>query len=247
MRICLIPAAGFGLRARPLTRALPKAMLMVGDKPVLQHTIEMIRDQLGITSFIVITGYLSEVVENYFGGGEAMGVNITYVLNTNVEKGLAWSIYLGKDYIDNNFLVVLGDEYYLNSNHYDLQNYHMDGVLAVCGVVAASNEKVIRQNYTLDYTGNKINSLVEKPENIVENTMGTGTFVLSPGIFRFIERRYQSPGDRITSHIDFVSLLDTLCQQGYTLEAFQLSCEYVNINDLEALDRANIVCGRTIG
>ncbi len=239
LHTCLIPAAGVGIRARPYTKALPKAMLKVNGKPILQHTIENLRDQLDVTTCVVIIGYCGDVIQNHFGDGKTLGVNIRYVVNEQVEKGLAWSIFLGRKLVEDTFLVLLGDEIYNNSNHGDLNNQSMDGALATCGLIATNDEDLIRQNYTLQCSGNRITRLFEKPDRIDEKIMGTGTFVLSSDIFPLIRRFYKTAKEHGEVYVDFISMLDGLCRQGHLIKGFFLEGEYVNINDISALHKAN--------
>ena len=231
----MIPAAGEGLRARPHTTLLPKAMLEVGGRPILQNTIELVRDQLSITKFIIISGHLRDKIQKYFGTGDNLGVSIRYIENDSIEKGLAWSIYLARTYLKNQFLVILGDEYYRNSNHSILSSASFENCLAMCGVIKSEDVKQIQQNYTIDAHGEQIQRIYEKPKVITNNIMGTGTFVLSEDIFSHIAYEYrQAP-----QYIDFMHLLDKLCRKGHVIKKVLLSGDYVNINDVASLERAN--------
>lgn len=74
----VIMAGGFGSRLRPLTDAIPKPMLPVGDRPLLERTIERLRES-GIRRVNVTTHHLADQIKSHFGSGEAMGVDIHYV------------------------------------------------------------------------------------------------------------------------------------------------------------------------
>ena len=74
----MLLAAGYGKRMLPLTANMPKPMLSVGGKPLLQYHVERLRDA-GITDLIVNLAYLGEVIEAFFGDGRQFDVNITYV------------------------------------------------------------------------------------------------------------------------------------------------------------------------
>lgn len=232
---CLIPAAGKGLRARPQTEAVPKGMLRVAGKPILQHTIELVRDQVGITTVILVTGHLGELIRDYFKDGHWLGVEIRYIDNRFLDRGLPWSIYLGNPYIDDYFLVVLGDEYYQDSDHHRIRTLPLSGILAGCGVIKTGDQETIRRNYAVYSSGGRIIRLVEKPKVVNTNLMGTGTFVLSPQIFVLLGRRFAVSDGRL----DFIEFLDELREQGYSINAFELQGRYVNINDLAALELAN--------
>lgn len=235
---CLIPAAGSGLRAMPQTAEQAKCMLLVQSRPILYHLITMVRTQLGITRFLVVTGVHGKSIRRYFQDGTKLGVAIDYIENTDLEKGLTWSIYLGREKIKSPFLLMLGDEYYHNSNHHLLCDLSLDGVLVTCGVIQGKSIKEIQQNYSVQVRGNKVTSLVEKPQQQEEDLMGTGTFVCSPELFTCIEKYFAETGKET---VDFITLLDLLIKKGRVVRAFELAGGYVNINDFQALEKANAV------
>ena len=74
----LILAGGMGTRLRPLTFSIPKPLLPVGEKPILQRIIEQLRDA-GITDLVLATGYQAELVRAFCGDGSKFGVSVTYV------------------------------------------------------------------------------------------------------------------------------------------------------------------------
>ncbi len=235
LNTCLIPAAGRGIRARPHTRVLPKAMLPVGGKPVLQNTIEMVRDQLGITNFIIIVGHLGTAIEKFFKDGAEFGVYIRYVENHSVDKGLTWSVYLAREYIQNNFLMILGDELYLGSNHHEIIHRGLGNSIAVCGLKETKEAQAIQRNYAVKCSEMQIDRIFEKPEVVHNNLMGTGTILLSHEIFSHIHEVCPPESDCI----EFFALLDSLCRKGYRIERFMLTGNYVNINTATDLAEAN--------
>ena len=74
----VILAAGKGTRMKDLTNEVPKPMLRVDGKPILQHIVEGLRDAANIREFCIITGWKAEVTENYFGDGAAFGATVSY-------------------------------------------------------------------------------------------------------------------------------------------------------------------------
>ena len=74
-------AGGRGERLRPLTDVLPKPMLIVGDKPIIEHNIDRLID-FGVTDFYISVRYLKNEIINYFGNGERKGVKINYIEET---------------------------------------------------------------------------------------------------------------------------------------------------------------------
>lgn len=106
----MILAGGLGTRLRPLTEDVPKSMVPVGGKPFLQHQIEQLKKN-GITEIILLTGHLSEKIEQYFGDGSKFDVDITYSREPR-PLGTAGAIRLARKFVDDTFLVVNGDCYF---------------------------------------------------------------------------------------------------------------------------------------
>jgi NDP-sugar pyrophosphorylase family protein len=99
-------AGGFGKRLMPLTESVPKPMLPVGDRPLLEHVIQQLR-RSGIHDVNMTTHYLPETISNHFGDGEGFGVRLNYVQEDN-PMGTAGGLKLMKR-PEGPFLVVNGD------------------------------------------------------------------------------------------------------------------------------------------
>ena len=78
----VILAGGLGTRLQPYTKSLPKPMLPLGEKPILEHEIEWIKKN-GIKEIILCVSYLRKKIEDYFGDGEKFGIKIEYAFQTN--------------------------------------------------------------------------------------------------------------------------------------------------------------------
>jgi UDP-N-acetylglucosamine diphosphorylase / glucose-1-phosphate thymidylyltransferase / UDP-N-acetylgalactosamine diphosphorylase / glucosamine-1-phosphate N-acetyltransferase / galactosamine-1-phosphate N-acetyltransferase len=104
----VILAAGKGTRMRELTSDVPKPMLKVQGKPILEHILEGVRDA-GVHEFCMVTGYRAEVVESYFGDGSRWGVRVVYVRQT-VQDGTGKAPELARDFVgSDSFLLTYGD------------------------------------------------------------------------------------------------------------------------------------------
>ena len=105
----VIMAGGKGTRIRSVASDIPKPMIPVLDKPVLEYQIENLK-KCGITEIILVTGYLNESVSSYFGNGERFGVDISY-FNEDAPMGTAGALYYlrqdGK--LTEDFLLIMGD------------------------------------------------------------------------------------------------------------------------------------------
>lgn len=103
----VIPAAGKGTRLLPLTKAVPKELIPLGTKPVLEHIVEEVI-QAGITQILFVISEQKTAIRTHFGDG-INGVRFDYEFQT-VQKGLADAIFCAKDFVgDDPFAVVLGD------------------------------------------------------------------------------------------------------------------------------------------
>lgn len=110
MTTVLILCGGYGRRLRPLTDKLPKPMLEIAGRPMLQHHIDAFK-RAGITDFIFCTGYKHEIIENYFGDGSKFNVSIKYSREYE-PLGTSGAIKLAAAGLKELIIVVNGDVLY---------------------------------------------------------------------------------------------------------------------------------------
>src|ERR1700757_599450 len=104
----VILAAGRGTRMRELTAELPKPMIEVRGKPVLQHIVEGLRDA-GIRDCLIVIGYRAEAVRNFFDDGSRHNIAIQYKTQT-VQDGTGRVVELAQDFANNRpFILAYGD------------------------------------------------------------------------------------------------------------------------------------------
>ncbi len=106
----VIMAGGRGTRIASVNAEVPKPMIQICGKPILQHQIECLKKQ-GYTEFTLVIGYLGEKIEHYFGDGSKFGVSISY-LKENEPLGTAGALYYLKEEIDDDFLLANGDIFF---------------------------------------------------------------------------------------------------------------------------------------
>jgi len=106
----IIVAGGLATRMKPVTEEIPKCLIDVNSKPLIQHQLEFLRRQ-GLTDIIFCVAHLADKVKGYFGDGSAFGVNIQYVQETGGLLGTAGSVKLAEQLIgsDEDFIVYYGD------------------------------------------------------------------------------------------------------------------------------------------
>lgn len=104
----VILASGFGTRLKPLTDYQPKVMIKIGDKPILEHLVNLCRRH-GVLEIVITLGYLAEIIKDYFGDGREFGVRISYTFEEKMLGG-AGVLHLARSYLENSpFFVLNGD------------------------------------------------------------------------------------------------------------------------------------------
>jgi dTDP-glucose pyrophosphorylase len=228
----LIPAAGRGLRAWPKASAVPKVMLEIDGKPILQRNIEILRDCLGIRDITIIVGFLQERIRECFGDGGGVGVSIRYLECRNPDIGLARGMLLVKEEFREPFVTILGDELYSHSNHHRLLETLPADFEAVCGLLRTDDLHQIKRNYSVEVKDGRIARLVEKPTAIDNDLLGCGTYVFSPAIFAAIESTEPSPRSGRVELTDAIGRLERVYP-------FLLEGEYFNVNTIDDFNFAN--------
>ncbi len=103
----VILAGGLGTRLRPYTLLLPKPMLPVGPRPILEHIIDWLKEN-GVTDIIISTGYLGKTIQEYFGVGKDWGVKIQYAKSPH-PLGIAGQLKTAESKLRGSFVCVYGD------------------------------------------------------------------------------------------------------------------------------------------
>lgn len=105
----VILCGGLGTRLRPITDSLPKPMVIVNDRPFLQHLLEQLSEQ-GITRFLLLTGYLGKIISNYFGNGSQYGWSIDYSTGP-AEWDTGRRVWEARGQLDVQFLFLYSDNF----------------------------------------------------------------------------------------------------------------------------------------
>jgi NDP-sugar pyrophosphorylase family protein len=236
-RIGVVAAAGKGRRIHPRSIKVPKVMLEVAGKPLLVRNLELLRDQLGITEVYVVVGHLAEHIRTTVGDGGALGMQVRYLENPDVDAGLGTVLQVVEPHVREPFVMVLGDELYLETNHAELPAA-AEGAAVVCAVTETDDAEQIRKNYAVEMRDGRIVGLVEKPERIENPYLGCGTYVFSPEIFADAHATPRSPR---TGRLELTDVIDHAARRGAVVRPFVLHGHYLNVNSVEDLNVANFM------
>ena len=138
----VILAAGKGTRMKEITKEIPKPMVMIKGKPILEHIITFLQ-YAGITDFGIVIGYKQSVVHDYFGDGSSRSITITYI-DQAVQNGTGSALHLARDYVGREpFIFTFGDVITLRENYRGMLDYFNSGS---CGGVLGSRARFVSQS-----------------------------------------------------------------------------------------------------
>lgn len=174
-----------------LTASLPKPMVLVDDKPVLQHIVEGLRDVADVHDFFIVIGWCGHVIRDHFGDGSTLGVRIAYGEQT-VQDGTGKAPELAREWIGTDrFVLTYGDILLRPPTDYAalVEAFREDGVIAV-----KDGEDLTKGGAVVLDECSFMIDLVEKgaaaPSNAFYNA---GIYLLKPRIFEFTSRLEKSP------------------------------------------------------
>ena len=226
VRKAVIPAAGLGTRFLPATKAMPKEMLPIVDKPTIQYIIEEAIAS-GIEEILIITGKSKRAIEDHFDRSCELEQELEKKHNTELlelvqqvsnmadvhyirqkeAKGLGHAIYCARTFVGNEpFAVLLGDDVVYNEENpclkqmIDCYDKYQTSVL---GVQSVKHEDVCKYGIVdgtqLEDRVYKVKDLVEKPsvEEAPSNVAILGRYIINPGIFDILAETKPGKGGEI--------------------------------------------------
>ena len=237
IKIGVIPAAGRGERMLPLTRAMPKEMLVVDGKPFIQYVVDgMVA--AGVKTIYMITGWRKHSVLDYFGSGEKFGVDISYLVQDDM-LGLADAIGRVRNFVDEPFVVGLGDDiFYPTSCVKDITDFHEKkkpaATLSIEDVPKSEVEKygIVK----IDKDGRVIDLVEKPPVSKAPSTLAiAGIYVFTPDIFDAI--RKTKPGKN--NELQLTDSIKLLIDSGKSVYAKKLDGHRITIGSIDELRSAN--------
>ena len=218
----VLMAGGLGMRLRPLTETMPKPMIPVGDKPLLERIVTRFQDQ-GFSRFTLSLNYLGHVIRDHFGDGSALGVRIDYVEETQ-RMGTGGALSLLPDRPEDPFVVMNGD--ILTTTSFGaMMDFHTETGSAV---TICAREFTMQVPYgVLNTDGTTLVSMTEKP--VHKHMVNAGIYSLSPVVFDHV-----TPGEPL----DMPDLVDRVKDAGHKVSVFPVREYWMDIGRIEDLDRA---------
>ena len=211
----VVLAAGEGTRLRPLTEDKPKGMVEVDEKPILTHCLDELAN-LGADEFVIVVGYLKqEIIDHY--GDEYRDIPITYA-HQREQQGLAHALLTVEEHIDDDFMLMLGDNVFEANLEDVVRRQREDRADAAFLVEEVPWEEASRYGVCDTNKYGEVTEVVEKPDDPPSNLVMTGFYTFSPAIFHACE--LVQPSNR--GEYEISEAVDLLIRSGRTIDAVQL-------------------------
>ena len=220
----MILAGGMGTRLRPLTFSIPKPLLPVGEKPILQKIIEQLRDA-GITDLVLATGYQAELVRAFCGDGSKFGVSVTYV-HEHQPLGTAGPAGALKGQIPPGELLLLMNGDLITD--LDFRAFIESSRVSACDLTVAYAKYIYRSPYgVLSIADGAVQGVTEKPET--EYAISAGIYVLTSAALDLI------PTDTFFTMPD---LMSRLLAEGKRIHAYPITGTWMGLESIEHFNEA---------
>jgi mannose-1-phosphate guanylyltransferase/phosphomannomutase len=182
----VIMAGGFGTRLRPLTHNLPKPMIPMANKPMMEHIVDLLREH-GITDLVSLLHFQPELIEGHFGDGSEFGVRMRYVAAAE-DFGTAGAVKNAESHLSEPFLVISGDLL----TDFDLaaaMQFHRERG-ADLTILLTRVENPLQYGVVITDPDGRISRFLEKPtwSEVFSDTVNTGIYILEPSVLDLIPR-----------------------------------------------------------
>ena len=219
----VILAGGLGTRLQPYTTFLPKPMLPLGEKPILEHLIEWSKKN-GVKSIVLCVSYLRKTIEDYFEDGKRFGVSIEYAVS---DKPLATAGQLktAEKFINDTFVCMYGDSIY----NFNLRNMIKQHKRKKSFVTMSLNEYKTNLPYgVIETNNNRVVAWNEKPE--LKANINMGCYVMEPEVMKFIPKNKPFGMDDV---------IKKAMTKKKIVSSFISKNEFIDIGNKESYKKAN--------
>jgi NDP-sugar pyrophosphorylase family protein len=195
---CVIMAGGRGKRLSPLTDTVPKPMLLLGDKPIIEHNIDRLIS-FGIKKFYISVKYLGSQIENHFGDGSNKGVQIEYIWEDQ-PLGTVGALSLVEKFDSENILLMNSDLF----TNVDFESLYLELLNNNADIAISSTEYKVDVPYAIFETeGKVIKAFKEKPSFIYQSN--AGIYILKKSLVNKIPKN---------NFYDITDLMEKIVEEG---------------------------------
>lgn len=231
----LVLAGGRGSRLESITVSINKCMLALDGRPLIEHSLANAL-AAGAEEIIIVVGHLAEQIINVFGNIYE-GVPVKYVIQWE-QRGLVHAVECARDMIDGaDFMLFLADEVFVDPRHAAMIDlFERDQLAVLCGTIVVEDRSQISKTYSIITGSNdEIHRLIEKPDNPMNDIMGTGNCVFANRIFEYIDA---TPINQQRNEKELPDLIQCAIDDGQPVKYFNVGRTYVNVNTPNEIARA---------
>ena len=184
----LILAGGKGVNFRPLTFEMPKAMIPLGGKPLLEHTLDRLK-RCGLLNVSISLGHLGNQIKEYFGDGNRFGLHITYIEQKGTTGGTAQALRQAQGYFKQEPFLLLYADVVADVDYTKFVEFHRSQKNVMVTMALASEENVCDWGVAR-MSGSTITSFEEKPKkpSTKSHLVNAGMYVVDPQFFDYISQ-----------------------------------------------------------
>ncbi len=181
----IVLAGGFGTRIQPLTNSVPKPMLPILNRPMMEHIIIKLRDELGITEIGVLLYFKPDIIKDHFKDGKDLGINIQYFLPDD-DYGTAGAVAFAREFLDETFIIVSGD-LVTNFDLKKIKKFH-EKKKSQLTITLTPVENPLQFGVVIANEEDRIEKFLEKPSwgEVFSDTINTGIYVIEPEVLDLI-------------------------------------------------------------
>ena len=218
---------------RELTAELPKPMIAVRGKPVLQHIVEGLRDA-GIHDFLIIVGYRGDSVRNFLGDGSRYDTAIQYATQA-VQDGTGRVVNLAGDFVRDSAFVLSYGDILVDAANYECISNLPDNAEAI--ITVKRGEDVSKGGAVFLNKQMELIDIREKsgPGQSTSPWYNAGLYAFRPSIFEFTANLKPSP----RGEYELTDAIRALAQSGKKIKALEVTGEWADVRDPEVLARLN--------
>jgi dTDP-glucose pyrophosphorylase len=235
-----ILAGGKGTRMEPFSERLPKPLLPVANKPLIQHQIELMRE-LGVRDILLLIGHKGFEIARHFGDGSTLGVRIRYVEQTQT-LGIAHAVGRLEALADRPLLLFLGDIFFVPGNLREMfTQFEAQGGGAVLAA-KTDTPQAIQKNFAmlLDDSG-RVRRVIEKPRHPPNDLKGVGLYLFDPVVFDAIRR---TPRTAMRDEYEITESIQVMIDDGHHVGVALCIEDDINVTTPRDLLRCNLLQAR---
>lgn len=220
----VLMAGGLGTRLRPLTEDIPKPLLKVGEKPIIETIIENFA-KYGFRNIVISLNYKSEMIQEYFGDGSNHNVKISYI-HEDTKLGTAGALSLLKE-VQNSPIFVMNGDLLTNINFSHLLDYHIleQSVITMC-----VREYDFQVPYgVINIDENRVTKIEEKP--VHRFFVNAGIYILSPQVLNKVP---------YNEYYDMPTLIEDMIKEEKKVSSFPIHEYWLDIGRISEFEKAQL-------